>query len=71
MIYGDAPIDVSGFSPIFDSDRPVYVTGTRFTFYVPFTGDSDLFRCKPSTYSLSLPTVPSEVTNSIHLRHDQ
>ena len=59
MNYGDAQIDVRGDfrRAIFDMDRPVYVTGTRFTFYVPFTGDSDLFRCKPSTYSLSLPTA--------------
>ena len=59
MNYGDAQIDVRGDfrRAIFDMDRPVYVTGTRFTFYVPFTGDSDLFRCKPSTSSLSLPTA--------------
>ena len=59
MNYGDAQIDVRGDfrRAIFDMDRPVYVTGTRFTFYVPFTGNSDLFRCKPSTYSLSLPTA--------------
>ncbi len=57
MDYGDAQIDVSGdiLRGIFDSSRPFYITGTRVTFYVPFTGDSNLFRCQPSTYSLSPP----------------
>ena len=57
MDYGDAQIDVSGdiLRGIFCSSRPFYITGTRVTFYVPFTGDSNLFRCQPSTYSLSPP----------------
>ena len=57
MDYGDAQIDVSGDSRrvIFDGSRPFYITGTRVTFYVPFTGDSDLFKCQPSTCSLSPP----------------
>ena len=57
MDYGDAQIDVSGDPRrvIFDRGTPFYITGTRVTFYVPFTGDSDLFKCQPSTYSLSPP----------------
>ena len=55
--YGDAKVDVSGdfrrFIP--DPSRPYYITGTRFTFNVPFFGDPDLFKCRPSRYSLSLP----------------
>ena len=71
MNYGDAQIDVRGDfrRAIFDMDRPVYVTGTRFTFYVPFTGDSDLFRCKPSTSSLSLPTATVR-SNELIFTHD-
>ena len=57
MDYEDAQIDVSGDirRPIFDRSRPLYITGTRITFYVPFTGDHDLFKCQPSTCSLSPP----------------
>ena len=54
---GDAQIDVSGDfrRAIFDRSRPFHITGTRVTFYVPFTGDSDLFKCRPSTFSLNPP----------------
>ena len=57
MDYGDAQIDVSRefLRVIFDRSRPFYITGTRVTFYVPFTGDSELFRCRPSAYSHNLP----------------
>ena len=57
MDYNDAQIDVSRDfrRVIFDRDRPFYITGTRVTFYVPFTGDSDLFHCQPSTHSLNPP----------------
>ena len=54
---GDTQIDVSGDfrRAIFDRSRPLYITGTRVTFYVPFAGDSDLFKCQPSTFSLNPP----------------
>ena len=57
MDYGDAKIDVSSDfrRVILDRNRPLYITGTRVTFYVPFTGDSELFHCRPSTRSLSPP----------------
>ena len=57
MDYGDAQIDVSGDSrrAIFNRSGPFYITGTRVTIYVPFTGDSVLFKCQPSTFSLSPP----------------
>ena len=57
MDYGDAQIDVSGDfrRVIFESGGPFYITGTRVTFYVPFAGDSELFKCQPSTSYLSPP----------------
>ena len=57
MDYGDAQIDVSGDTRrfIFDRSGPFYITGTQVTFYVPFTGDSGLLKCQPSTYSLNPP----------------
>ena len=57
MDYGDTQIDISHRIDyaVFDSSRPAYVTGTRFTFYVPFTGDAKLFECRPSTFDLNSP----------------
>ena len=57
MDHGDAQIDVSGDirRGILDRSSPFYITGTRVTFYVPFTGDSELFKCQPSTYSTNPP----------------
>ena len=54
--YCDAQVDVSGdFRRFLDGSKPFYIMGTRFTFYVPFSGDPDLFKCRPSTCSLSPP----------------
>ena len=38
---------------VFDTSRPTYVTGTRITFYVPFTGDPELFNCRPSRFYMN------------------
>ena len=55
--YGDAKIDVRHRPDrfILDKSRPVYVTGTRITFFVPFAGEEKLFTCRPSRFSLNLP----------------
>ena len=55
--YGDAQVDVSQRFEyaVFDRSRPLYITGTRLTFYVPFTGNPQLFKCRPSTYNLNPP----------------
>ena len=55
--YGDAQVDVSHRFEyaVFDQSRPTYVTGTRITFFVPFSGDAELFKCRPSTFSLNPP----------------
>ena len=55
--YGDAQIDVSRRFEyaVFDRSRPAYVTGTRITFFVPFSGNPELFKFKPSYYSLNPP----------------
>ena len=53
--YGDTQIDISQRLEygVFDEGRPTYVTGTRIIFFVPFSGDANLFKCRPSTFSLS------------------
>lgn len=38
-----------------DTSRPVLVKGTRFTYFVPFDGDKDIFSFRPSTYTLNPP----------------
>ena len=55
--YDDAQIDVSQRVEygVFDRSMPTYVTGTRITFFVPFSGDPALFKCRPSTFSLNPP----------------
>ena len=55
--YGDAQIDISHRFEyaVFDRSTPTYVTGTRITFFAPFSGDPELFKCRPSTFSLNPP----------------
>lgn len=55
--YGDTQVDVSHRFEyaVFDRSSPTYVTGTRITFYLPFTGDPQLFKCRPSTFNFNPP----------------
>ena len=55
--YGDAKVDVSQRFEyaVFDRSRPLYITGTRLSFYVPFAGDPELFKCRPSTFNFNPP----------------
>lgn len=47
--YGDARVNLKDYGHI------VSLTGTRVTFYIPFSGDPGLFRLQPSTFSLNPP----------------
>jgi len=40
---------------ITDHSRPYYIPGTEVKYYVPFTGDRDLFFCRASTFSYNPP----------------
>ena len=55
--YGDAQVDVSHRFEynVFDRSTPTFVTGTRISFFVPFSGDSELLKCKPSSFNLNPP----------------
>ena len=57
VAYGDAQVDVSRRFDyaIIDRRGPYYVTGTRIVFYVPFEGDPELFKYRPSTLNFSSP----------------
>ena len=65
MDYSEVQIDVSRSReyPILGMG-PSHVIGTRLTFYVPFTGDADLFHCRPSTRRMGLP-APSITSNEL------
>ena len=40
---------------VFDKSRPCMIAGLRITVIVPFSGDANLWRCRPSTYTLNPP----------------
>ena len=65
---GETNIDVSSdpMRVIPDRSQPFYVRGTSITFAVPFEGDSDLFKYKPSTYTTALPEAVI-AGNELHL----
>ena len=60
--HSDAQIDVSGRFDygIRDRSRPYQITGTRITFFVPYSGDGELFKCQASTCSLNPPRAVVE-----------
>ena len=66
MDYGEVQIDVSRQReyPVFPMMGPSQVTGTQLTFYVPFTGDPELFHCRPSRRRMGLP-APSIRNNEL------
>lgn len=53
----ETKIDVSNdpLRVIFDRSRPFHITGTAVTFFIPFEGDQELFKCKPSSYTYNPP----------------
>ena len=55
----ETQIDVSGdfdrFIP--DPSRPFYVPGTKVILEVPFEGDADFFKVRPSTWTTTLPVA--------------
>lgn len=40
---------------LYDSDRPIYIEGTKITFFIAYEGDKDLFKCRPSTFTFNPP----------------
>lgn len=53
----EAQVDVTGNNLYgYFGSGPNYVPGIAASYFVPFNGDSEMFRCRPSTFSLSPPT---------------
>ena len=38
-----------------DRSQPFHIVGTAITFFVPFDGEGDLFKCQPSSYTTAPP----------------
>jgi hypothetical protein len=55
--HADAKVDVTYDTSRFidPADGPVHVAGTRVTYHIPFSGDEQLFRLRPSTFSTVFP----------------
>ena len=53
----EARIDVSQDRQrmIFDRSRPFHIIGTKLLIEIPFTGEAEVFKIQPTTYSLSPP----------------
>lgn len=50
-----------------DRSRPVYVPGTEVEIEIPFTGDSEVFRVRPTSYTMSPPRAEVR-SNALVLR---
>ncbi len=85
LSHRDAQVDVSQdpMRMIMDRSRPFHIPGTTVTYHLPVTGESDLFKMRPSTSSLSFPmgvvtggelriseTVPTPVPATLKARLD-
>jgi hypothetical protein len=57
----EVQVDISGdpqrIAYFINPGKPTYITGTRVTHYVPFSGHADLFKLRPSYYSSRFPTA--------------
>jgi hypothetical protein len=40
---------------LYDTRRTTHIPGTMFTFFVPYKGEKELFKCRPSSYNLNPP----------------
>ena len=62
----DAKVDVSHDpNRVFFRSGPHYVDGLEVTYHLPFSGDPDLFKCKPNQYTFNPPRAvlgPRELT---------
>lgn len=53
-----------------DRSRPFFIEGTTVTFFIPFDGEVELFKCQPSTYTTAPPRA-DVVGNELHLRYEK
>ncbi len=53
----ECDINVSSRREYHVNPKNPYVKGLRITYYIPFTGDKELFDCEPNHYSFSRPSA--------------
>lgn len=63
----EAQVDVSQDTrrAISNRNRPFYISGILVSYFVPFTGEQNLFYCKPNTFTLLLPRARIEASELI------
>lgn len=49
----------------FDRDKPFFITGTKIDFYIPYEGDSTLYSCRPSHYTVNPPQADIKDTDLV------
>ncbi len=48
---------------IINRSRPFYIDGLRVSYYVPFKGDKELFKCKPNKFTFNPPYARVKVSS--------
>lgn len=53
----ETKVDVrrTGNRHLYDTRRTTHIPGTKFTFFVPYKGEKELFKCRPSAYNHNPP----------------
>lgn len=70
--HGEEQIDVSGdpMRVFYDRTAPFYVTGTRITFIIPFSGDAGLFEVQPQNFTFSSSGSNAQISGrEIHITY--
>ena len=66
MDHAEAKVNVTGDFRYggYHDGRPMHVDGHTLKFYIPFTGNSELWRLRPSTWSTSPPSADIDIPAS-------
>jgi hypothetical protein len=72
----EVQIDVrhDGMRAILDYSQPAWWPGFRVTVHIPFTGEADVFRLRPNSYTYNPPRAnvgPNEITEVIEYPHER
>lgn len=70
----EVQVDVrhDGMRAILDYSQPAWWPGFRVTVHIPFTGEADVFRLRPNSYTYNPPRAnvgPNEITEVIEYPH--
>lgn len=67
----ETKVDVSqnSFRYIHDIKKPVFVSGTKVTYYIPFQGNVELLKLKPNRYNYNPPHVTKIIKNELIIEY--